>query len=69
MNEELEMFEAIEMHVERMLAQVSDNEKKSNPQLPKYEDRMQRYLDRLREILAEKESDSCQESEVKDANA
>lgn len=69
MNEELEMFEAIEMHVERMLAQVSDNEKKSNPQLPKYEERMQRYLDRLREILSEKESDSCQESEAKNANA
>ncbi len=69
MNEELEMFEAIEMHVERMLAQVSENEKRNNPQLPKYEERMQRFLDRLREIISEKESDSCQGSEVEDANA
>lgn len=69
MNEEMEMFEAIEMHVERMLAQVSDNEKKSNPQLPKYEERMQRYLDRLREILSEKENNSCSDSEAKNANA
>lgn len=69
MNEELEMFEAIEMHVERMLAQVSANEKRSNPQLPKHEARMQRFLDRLREIIAEKENDSCQDAEVEDANA
>lgn len=69
MNEETEMFEAIEMHVERMLAQVSENEKHSNPQLPKYEGRMQHFLDRLREIISEKESDSCQDAEVEDANA
>ena len=69
MNEELEMFEAIEMHVERMLAQVSDNEKRNNQQLPKYEERMQRYLDRLREILSEKESNPSQNSEADSANA
>ena len=69
MNEELEMFEAIEMHVERMLSQVSENEKRSNPQLPKYEERMQRFIDRLREIMTEKESDSCEGPEVEDANA
>lgn len=69
MNEELEMFEAIEMHVERMLSQVSDNEKRSNPLLPKHEERMQRFLDRLRTILSEKESESSEESEVENANA
>jgi len=69
MNEEMEMFEAIEMHVERMLAQVSENEKRSNPQLPKYEARMQRFIDRLREIVTENETDSCQGAEAEDANA
>lgn len=69
MNEELEMFEAIEMHVERMLSQVSENEKRSNPSLPKHEERMQRFLDRLRVIIAEKESESSEESEAQNANA
>ncbi|GEM_PF-3013423 len=69
MNEELEMFEAIEMHVERMLSQVSENEKRNNPLLPKHEERMQRFLDRLRTILSEKESESSEESEAKNANA
>ncbi len=68
MNEELEMFESIEMHVERILAQVSEGERKHNPALPKYEQRMQRFLERLREIISEKESESSQDSEVKDAN-
>ena len=69
MNEEMEMFEAIEMHVERMLSQVSEQERRTNPLLPKHEERMQRYLDRLREILSEKEFESKQISEEEDARA
>jgi hypothetical protein len=69
MNEELEMFEAIEMHVERMLSQVSESEKRNNPSLPKYEERMQRFLDRLRTIITEKESESSEESGAENANA
>ncbi len=55
MNEELEMFEAIEMHLERMLSQVSEEERRKNPLLSKHEERMQRYMERLREILSEKD--------------
>jgi hypothetical protein len=62
MSEEMEMFEAIEMHVERMLAQVSETEARSNPMLTKFETKMRRLLERLRECLLEKEANQDSES-------
>lgn len=62
MSEEMEMFEAIEMHVERMLSQVSETEARSNPTLAKFETKMRRLLERLRECLSEKEANQDLES-------
>ena len=63
MSEEMEMFEAIEMHVERMLSQVSETEVCSNPMLSKFETKMRRLLERVRERLMEKESKANQARE------
>jgi DNA topoisomerase IA len=63
MSEEMEMFEAIEMHVERMLSQVSETEVRSNPMLSKFETKMRRLLERVRERLMEKESKANQAGE------
>ena len=63
MSEEMEMFEAIEMHVERMLSQVSETEVRSNPMLSKFETKMRRLLERVRERLMEKESKANQARE------
>ena len=63
MSEEMEMFEAIEMHVERMLSQVSETEVCSNPMLSKFETKMRRLLERVRERLVEKESKANQVGE------
>ena len=60
MTEEREMFEAIEMHVERMMGQVSTWERNRNSRLTEYESRMERFLERLREILSERESDDLE---------
>jgi len=68
MNKEKEMFEAIEMHVERMLSHVSEDERKSNPALTKQEGRMQRLLDQLRKVVTSQECEA-EESEASDASA
>jgi hypothetical protein len=64
MKEGKEMFEAIEMHVERMLAKRSEQEKNQNPALAKHERRMQKVLDRLRKVTSEKKK-----AEASNANA
>ncbi len=64
MSEEMEMFEAIEMHVERMLTQVSEAEARSNPMLAKFETKMRRLLERLRECISEKEANREQEESM-----
>lgn len=64
MSEEMEMFEAIEMHVERMLTQVSETEARSNPMLAKFETKMRRLLERLRECISEKEANKEQEESM-----
>lgn len=68
MSEEMEMFEAIEMHVERMLTQVSETEMRSNPMLVKFETKMRRLLERLRECLSEKEANQDQEDSKESSN-
>jgi hypothetical protein len=67
MKEGREMFEAIEMHVERMLAKCSDQEKNQNPALAKHERRMQKLLDRLRKVVTS-EKTKTENSEAVDAN-
>jgi len=53
------MFEQVEAHVERMLALVSENERKQNPVLKRFEKRMGRVLLQLKE-LAEKSKPKIQ---------
>ena len=68
MSEEMEMFEAIEMHVERMLTQVSETEARSNPMLVKFETKMRRLLERLRESLSEQKPNKDQEGSMESSN-
>ena len=67
MKEGKEMFEAIEMHVERMLAKRSENEKQTNPALGEHERRMKAILDRLRKIVTSQPT-TVEEVEDSDAN-
>ncbi len=62
-----EMFEAIEMHVEKMLAKCSANERKQNLSLTKYEERMREILNRLRKVVSGHQSESAKHLEVFDA--
>jgi hypothetical protein len=60
------MFEAVEMHVERMLAKCSDQEKTQNPALAKHERRMQKLLDRLRKatVLEKSKTESTEAADA-----
>ena len=67
MKEEKKMFEAIEMHLERMLATRSANEKKQNTSLAKHERRMKEILKQLREDVTS-EQRPVEESEASNAS-
>ncbi len=48
------MFESVEFYVEKMISQLSENEKEQNPQLPRVEREIHQVLGRLRKLESEK---------------